>query len=113
MKLELTIEERAFALLVPRSTHGNIAIIRQALQALEALEFTEEERRKFGIQEGVDGSMAWAPASKAEITTIDIKPAVLRWLLKEAKAFSNWPARPCIATLFDKLEALKKIIEEE
>lgn len=113
MKIKLTVEERAFALLAPRGVRGDLNEIRKALQALDALEFTDGEVEEFGITEMPGGGLRWAEEMRHELTTIEIKPPNLRWLVKKVKEFGNWPPHPCIPSMFERLEAARKDAEEE
>lgn len=113
MKIKLTVQERAYALIVPGQVRGNFNEIRKALQALEALDFTEEEIEEYGIAVAPRGAMTWAPETHDVETTVEMKAPNLRWLIKKAKDFSNWPAHPSVISMFEKLEAAKKGVDEE
>lgn len=113
MKIKLTVQERAYALIVPRGVRGNLSEIRKALQALDALEFTDEEIEEFSIAAAPGGGITWATEMRDVETTIEFKLPNLRWLIKKARDFSTWPAHPCVVSMFEKLEAAQKGADEK
>jgi hypothetical protein len=59
MKLDITTWQRVMRIQVVGELRGNVAMIRQAMKALDALELSEEEKVQVGFSDLLDGGAKW------------------------------------------------------
>jgi len=88
--MQLTIWQRAMLVQVVSGTRVDMRALRVALRALEALEFSEEEREEVGlVEEG--GQMRWPADSVGRTFTIALEKPELRFVRNAVEGFAGWP----------------------
>jgi len=110
VEIELTIWQRAMLIQVISGMRGDVKLLRQALRALEALDFTEEEREAGEIVEE-EGRMLWSTAASETVYTVTLEKPVVRFVRNAAEGFQGWPVGQA-AEVLDLLEKLG-VKEEE
>jgi len=90
MELELTVWQRVMMVTIVQTTRCNdVKMLRLALRALDALEFSEEEREVAGLVEEA-GQMRWKLGAAETAYTLELEKPILRFVRNAAEAFQGW-----------------------
>ena len=108
MEIELTVWQRVQLLGIVSGARGDLRTLRLALQALDALEFTEDERETTGLVEEAGQVRCSAEAAAATFKLTFEKPA-LQYLQGVVKTFQAWP----VARAQEVFDLLSKLGIEE
>lgn len=92
MKLTLNVWERMMLRLIVGRVKGSAAAMHKAIKVLDALEFSEEERKEIGLTTNFVGDISWRPDASAEYE-IDIPDKEAAALLRRTfNEFDEWVA---------------------
>ena len=83
---------------------GDVATLRLALRAIDALDFTEEERAEIGLH-GDNGQMAWNDAGAARAWDISLDKREAAFVARVAQDYRQWPVAKVkeVLDLFEQL----------
>jgi len=123
MELKLTVTERMRMHMPILALGGrcNPALVKLAIEALDALEFTEEEQALYGIKSvevpdergRLTSQTVWDPEHADTETVVEVKPALAKWLAQQVLQYAGWSPDRALLPLFEKMEAAKNQVDEE
>jgi len=123
MELKLTVTERmrAHAPIYALAGRCNPAMVRLAIQVLDALEFTEEEQALYGIKlveerdprGRMTSNTVWDLERGDTETAVELKPALAKWMAQQVLQYAGWSPDRALLPLFEKMEAAKKQVEND
>jgi len=90
MRMELSTWQRAGLIQVLGAVRGNVATLRLALGALEAVEFTEEERLEIGYREE-GGRAEWNEAGAERVWELEVGEREARFAAGVVEGWEQWP----------------------
>ena len=90
MRIQLTTWQRAGLIMAVSQARGNVGVLRLGLEALEALEWTEEEREEIGYRE-VGGRAEWNEAGADRVWEVDLGEKAARFVAGVVEGFGGWP----------------------
>ena len=105
MNVELSTWQRAGLIQALGAMRGNVATLRLALGALEAVEFTEEEREEIEYVE-VQGQATWNEAGAKRTWEIELGEKEAQFTAGVVERFEQWPVAKA-EEVFALIELLK------
>lgn len=104
MRLQLSTWQRAGLIAALGQVRGNVATLRLALKALEAVEWTREEQEEIEYQEEA-GRAEWNEAGAGRVWEVEVEERVARFAKGVVEGYNQWPMGKA-AEVFDLVEQL-------
>lgn len=104
MEFNFTLWERALLGVMIGNVRGEASRIRKATKLLDVLDFTDEEKQRFGIAVN-EGMVSWTSSGQDSCPVTIEDGNLVVFLQTEAKNYTSWPASPkgSSVALMDKL----------
>lgn len=104
-KFTLTLVERILLRPVVANAQGNLEAVRKALSVLEAIDFSEEERKLIPTVGIID--LDGLPASPKEIC---LEEADYEWLVRTIDTFQGWQPRKALFSMVEAVKGAEKVM---
>ena len=104
MRLHLSTWQRAGLIVALGQVRGNVATLRLALEALEAVEWSREEQEEIEYQQE-NGRAKWNEAGAGRVWEVEVGGKVARFMRGVVEGYGQWPVGK-VVEVFDLEEQL-------